>query len=99
MNNNNIAIQSYENKGLTSFPLSPLQLPFKEKKKVKEFRIGRNRIMAIPDEIVKFTELEILHANENRITTITPKINKLKKLKRLNFYNNQITSYHILSAI
>ena len=52
---------------------------------------GNNLTGALPGEIRKLTNLEVLNASDNKLTSIPAEIGQLSKLKTANFANNNIS--------
>lgn len=77
----------YSNKGLTSFPDAALA-----DTGIKELNISQNNIDgALPSQIQKLTNLEVLNASDNLMTGVPAEIGQLTKLRIIDFSNNKLT--------
>ena len=60
----------------------------KIKKELKELEISRNEVKEIPEELDQLTKLEMLHAQDNKISKIRCSFSEMENLKDIFFYNN-----------
>ena len=69
---------------------SNLKFALKHKGRVKHFSLKNKGLTTFPNEVLTFSELEILDLSSNLLTQIPPSISQLKKLKVLILVKNHI---------
>jgi internalin A len=73
---------------LNEFPL----IPMNNLLKLKYVDIEGNQISVIPDEISKFSELEVLFLGRNNISVLPSALTQLQHLYRLSLCHNHLSS-------
>jgi Leucine-rich repeat (LRR) protein len=65
---------------------------FDEPQNLTQLILNDNELTNFPNEILKFTKLELLDLHNNQLKTLPDEIGELKELKYLDLGNNQLTN-------